>query len=311
MEEKIPQIVKKEFNAKTLEITRINEGYSHFMYVVRINTSPFNLIIRFTNNNREENSLSKEEFVIRTLRNNKIPAPKIYKITEDYMILEKIEGERLDKLWDKLTLEERYSITKKIGRMLKDIHGIKFENFGKIKSKGIIEGDNSFKFKQSGKEVPHNKWLRIVLKDSLKDYARLISFDTVDNSLMMKLNNYILNNLKTIRYPGSPSLIHGDFQKGHIFIKKIEGEYKIVGIIDFEFADSYAPEYDFIKLHREGFFSDKNLLKALEEGYGKINKKAVEVYRTLRDVGFAQVLLDSGYKQKANEVLKNVKERLG
>jgi len=310
VEQTIPKIVEKEFKAKTLEIAQIKEGYSHSMYFVKINKHPFEIILRFTNNKREENSLEKEEFIIRTLRKNKIPAPKIYVLTKDYMILEKIQGERLDKIWDNLSAEEKYNITRKIGRMLKDIHAIKFDKFGKIKKNGEIEGDNPFTFRKEGTEIPHNKWLRILLRDSLKDYARLLSYENIDLKLMNKVNNFILNNLETIKYNGEASLIHGDFQKGHLFIRRIENEYKIVGIIDFEFADSYCPEYDFIKLHREGFFDNRKLLKALQEGYGKINKKAVEIYRLLRDIGFVQVLFDSGNKTKANEVLKSIKIRL-
>jgi len=50
MEDKIPKIIEKEFNASVLEIKKITEGFSHYMYEVKINKEPFTVIIRFSNN---------------------------------------------------------------------------------------------------------------------------------------------------------------------------------------------------------------------------------------------------------------------
>ena len=61
------------------------------------------LIIRFSNNIKEDVNLAKEKFVIDVLAGKGIPVPKIYafhfpeKKEEGYMIMEFIEGERLDK----------------------------------------------------------------------------------------------------------------------------------------------------------------------------------------------------------------------
>ena len=37
MEKIIPEIIEKEFKAKTLEIIRINEGFSHYVYSIKFN----------------------------------------------------------------------------------------------------------------------------------------------------------------------------------------------------------------------------------------------------------------------------------
>jgi len=50
MEDKIKGIIKKEFRAKVLDVERITEGYSHFMYLVKIDKAPGELIIRFSSN---------------------------------------------------------------------------------------------------------------------------------------------------------------------------------------------------------------------------------------------------------------------
>ena len=311
MEDKIKSIVERELKAKVISIKRITEGYSHYMYLVKTDKTPFEVIVRFSNNSREDVCLEKEKFIIETLRKNRIPAPKILAFSKEYMILEKFEGERLDLIWEKLTKAEKAYITEKMGRMLKDVHSITFEEFGKIKGDGKIDADKSFKFRKAGTQLKYNNWIREVTKEFLKDYARLLSYGHVNKNLMIRINQYVLNNITHLKYIGKPVLIHGDFQKGHIFVRKIEGEYKIIGVIDFEFANSSAPEYDFIKLHREGFFNDKILMKALERGYGRsINKKALSVYRIMRDMMFAQVMLDAGNNQLADKVLKNLSQKL-
>lgn len=311
MEDKIPEIVKREFKAKTLEIKRITEGFSHYMYLIKINQAPFEVIVRFSNNRDEEVSLEKEKFIIETLRKNRIPAPRILAFSKEYMILEKMPGDRLDLIWNNIDKNEKIYLTEKMGRILRDIHSINFEKFGPIKSNGQIDVDSSFKFRRVGIQLEYNPWIREVIKQFSKNYARLLSYSHIDKKLMMKINMYILKNLKYINYTGKPTLIHGDFQKGHVFVKKIDGEYKIVGIIDFEFANSSAPEYDFIKLHREGFFEDKKLLNALERGYGRsIDKKALLTYKLMRDTGFAQVVLDAGNKKLSDKILKNLSQKL-
>jgi len=310
MENKIRQIIEREFNAQTLEIKRITEGYSHYMYSVKINKKPNEVIVRFSNNKREDVGLSKEEFVIDKLRENNIPAPKIYRYDEEYMILEKFTGTRLDTLWDSLSKKEKMQITKELGKLLSKIHEIKLEKFGRIENKGKIKSDEAFKFRPMGKIIPYNKFLREWLIASFEDIARLLSYKHISQRFMIKLFSYLSQNLEKISYNGKPTLTHGDFFPGHIFIKRINKEYKIIGLIDFEFAHSLSPEYDFIKLHRAGFFKDPEIKQALMEGYGDINEQAVEIHRITRDLGFAWAVLESGNKELSDKIIKTIEEKL-
>jgi predicted Ser/Thr protein kinase len=92
MENKIKEIILREFDSDTINIRRITEGYSHFMYDVKITKDPYELIIRFSNNKNEEVTLEKEKYVMEILNENGIPAPKIYVFNEEYMIMERIRG---------------------------------------------------------------------------------------------------------------------------------------------------------------------------------------------------------------------------
>ncbi|MEK6885426.1 MAG: aminoglycoside phosphotransferase family protein [Nanoarchaeota archaeon] len=314
MEKIIPEIIEKEFKAKTLEIIRINEGFSHYVYSIKFNKKPFEAIIRFSNNKKEEYGLGKEKWVIETLSKANIPAPKIYAFNNSengYIILEKFRGQRLDSIWDSLNKKDKLQLTEEIGKLAAKMHNIELEAFGKILSEGKIEEDIPFKFRKAGEEIEFDKSLRYNLVEFMKDFARLVSYSSVSKETALKAINQIITNLHEIRYEGKPRILHGDFHTGHIFVEKNNEKYEITGLIDFEFAKSSTPEYDFIKLHRQGFFDDKELFNALQEGYGRtINFKAVKIYRLMRDLGFAQVMLDAGNKEQADKTLKFIEESL-
>jgi aminoglycoside phosphotransferase (APT) family kinase protein len=318
MEDKIKKIIKKEFGIDPREIKQTSGGFSHHMYEVLIDKEPFSLLIRFSNNSeKKERDLRKEVYVLEEMKKAGAPVPKIYifrkneeKEEHDYMLIEKIRGIRLDTIWNGLSKEEKIEITRKIGQLMKKIHSIQLGKFGNLEEEGHIEVETQFKFKTVGEQHEYSPFLRQFFKDHFKDIALLFSYEHIKPEFITKLIQFIAKNKKEIDYKGPPVLIHGDMHPGHIFVEKTNGEYEITGLIDVEFAEPSCPEYDFIKLHRTGFFDDPDLKKALKEGYGKINEKAVLIYRIMRDVGYARVLFDSGNNELAEKILKETEERI-
>jgi aminoglycoside phosphotransferase (APT) family kinase protein len=317
-EQRIKGIIIKEFQAQALQINRITQGFSHFMYLVKIDKKPQEVIIRFSNNTKGEFNLSKERYVLEVLRENNLPVPRIFAFyfpedhkEEGYMILEKINGTRLDIIWDSLNRKDKIQIAEEIGALASKIHGIKLSAFGKIEENGKISSDDQFKFRKQGQEIPYSDFLRNYLQGPLKDLARLLAYKRISSDFVCSLMKYVSDNIDIADYQSEPTLVHGDLHSGHIFVEKTEGEYRIVGLIDIEFASSLSPEYDFIKLHRTGFFDDKEIKSALDKGYGRvINEKAVQYHRVLRDMGFVQVMLDAGNNELAEKTLKSIEERI-
>jgi len=316
MEDKIPEIIEKEFWAKVLDVKRITEGYSHYMYDVKIDKEPWEMIVRFANNFKPNVSLAKEKFVMELARENGIPAPKIHAFhypednkKEGYIIMEKFKGKRLDTIWDSLTKGEKVQVTVEMGSLLKKMHLITFDDFGEIEE-GYVDKDVAFEFREMGEKIPHSKFLRPILVSDFKGFARFLSYKHLSPEFVAKFFGYVMSKLDVIDYSGKPVLAHTDFIPGHVFVEKVEGKYEIVGVIDFEFARAASPDFDFIKLHREGFFEDRDLVKALKIGYGEINEEAVIVHRVMRDFGFAWVLLESGDKELSDKILKSIEDRI-
>ena len=321
IEEKIRIIAKKRFNSKVLEIKRINEGYSHFMFDVKINKFPFEAIFRFQNAPSTDTNISKEIWVMGRLKEKGLPVPKIYaarynkKVKKGFMILEKFKSTRLDTLWEKLNQKEREDILEQIGQMLKKMHEIKLEKFGYIENYGEInsEANGYFFRKNTDKPLSHNPFVREWLVQHFKEVGRFFSIKKMKKKTKKvgeEVLEYILNQKSNLNYLKKPTLIHGDLIFGHVFVSKSKEGYKISGVIDFEFALSHEPEYEFIKLHRAGVFENEKLKKALMKGYGPINEKKVLFHRIGRDFSYARILLDSGEEKKAEEVLDWVSKRI-
>ena len=314
MENKIPKIIKREFGAEVLEIKRITEGFSHYMYEVKIDKEPKVCIIRFSGNTEKNNSLKKEKYVMGLLRGKGVPVPRIYAFhypeenkKEGYMILEKFKHIRLDTIWDALSKQEKIQITKELGKLLSNIHEIKLEKFGKVQEDGNIKSDSNFKFRKQGEvTLNYSPCLRELLINFGKDFGKLMSFKNVDPTFVSKVMHYIAKNVGEVDYTGEPTLIHGDYMTGHIFVEKTPAGYKIKGLIDFEFVSSDDPLYDFIKLDRQGFLDDPDLKNALEKSYGKINEKKIKIYTLTRDIGFATVLIEAGENELAEKILRKI-----
>lgn len=309
--DKITEIVKMEFNADVISISKINEGYSHFMFDVKISKAPFEIVIRFMNWGSEEYGLEKESYVIRLLRKNNIPVPRVYASKKEYLVIEKFNDPNLAKIWPILSEKEKIGIAVEIGKLLKKMHKIKFGEFGYVLDKGKIKGPvGGFEFKKSGEKTMYSPFLRTLFRDLGDELAKFLSFKGTSAQFLAKLFNYIIMNKNKIDYLRKPSLIHGDFQRSHIFVKKKKTKYEITGLIDFEHAAAYPPMYDLIKLHREGFFDNPIIKKAFIKGYGPIDYKAIEVYRILRDFQFGVILMDSGDRVKAKKVLTEIENKI-
>jgi len=156
-EDKIREIVKKDLYAEVIEIKRITEGFSHYMYDIKINKFPFEVIFRFQNAPAKDTNILKEKWIMEKLKEKNIPVPKIHKFFFDdetetgFMILEKFKGIRLDTIWDYLSDEEKISLSRKMGELIRKIHSIKLSQFGYIENYGKINSEEKRIFFQKGR----------------------------------------------------------------------------------------------------------------------------------------------------------------
>ncbi len=300
---------------------KLNRGYSHDIYEVETNEYPEKVIIRFSNDNPEKFSLKKEVRVNQIIQKLGIPVPRIILHDEtketvpyEFVIMSKLEGEDLDKIWENLSIKEQLEIIEKIGEILGRIHTIKFDRFGMLLPEGI-DDEGSFSLKGNKQKINSSPSVFHILSMALDDLGRFASYNNINPEFSSHIANFIIKNKKLAESNEEPCLIHGDFYKSNFKVKKIKNKWFITGLLDFEYAASEIKEYDFIKLDREGFLEPGKIRQALLKGYQKFQKvdegfdKKVKYFRYGRDVGFAQVLLKIGRIKLVTEVLENLKQK--
>ncbi len=310
-QKQIKGILKEHFSKQKIKsIVRMTKGYSHYMYDCDLGDKY--VVLRISFNKKDESCIGKEVWVIKQYKKVGVPVPKIYAYETrdkfDYAIIEKFEAEDLEDIWNKLSEKEKIEISKQMGLLLKKMHSIKFDNFGNIGDKGVIVKEDFAFRKQSNIKVKKSEWVAKLFDDGLKCLGLLIAQDLITPNQSAAIVKYLHSFVPIIR-ECKPVLVHTDFQLGHLFVKRINNRWHIVGLIDFEFANAYAPEFDFIKLHRAGILDDEKIKKAVMNGYSakKVHKhfdQVVLLYRIIRDIGFASYVAKAGNLEVANKAIK-------
>jgi len=306
--------------SKAKNAEKIDTGYSHELFEVDTGEGK-SVIVRFSNGNDGEHSLEKEIRVNQILFENKLPVPDVIlyekggkDIPYEFAVLSKLDGEDISDIWEKVNKKDKLELARCIGDLLGRIHRIKFEEFGSIKPQGIDNKYAGFNMKQVGEVHKINHHLGDYFARAFNDIGLLAAHEFIDDRDIVKIVAYLLKRKDMLKEDEKPTLVHGDFEPRNIMAKKEAGKWVITGVLDFEFADSRVREYDFLKLYRAGYMDGGDIREALLEGYGKHQKirknfdERVELFRFVRDVGFAAYLLKAGNKKLAEEVLEGGKK---
>ena len=307
----------KLFYPKARRIKKLNKGFSHNIFEIETGDKSKKAIFKVCIQEREEwFSLKKEARVHEILRSIGIPVPEVIEtddskkiIPAEFMICSYIEGRDLEEIWDKLSEKEKEEISEEMGEILGRIHKIKFNEYGYLKINGIREEYN-WVLKEKNRGVKLNHSSLTIMSWTLNALGRLFVNKSFSRKKINEIFNYLYTNQRLAESNEKPSLIHGDFEIRNIRVQKIDGKWKIVCLLDFEFSASLPREYDFIKLHRQGFFDKENLKKSLLKGYSKYQKiprdleKRVKFMRITRDIAFAGILFNSGSIKLANKGLE-------
>lgn len=312
----VRRIIEKHFvGAAVTNISRITEGYSHYMYLCKLTSKngDQDVIVRINYNTKEDFTIGKELWVIEEYRAIGAPVPMIYghdtsrsEFPFEYLIMEKLRGECLGSIWKTLTPQEKESLAGSMGKLLCQLHSVKTKTFGKVTREGVKPMED-FSFRSVGAPPKHSPWVAKVLHDAFSDLSGLVAYRLVLPEQASAIVQHLSRNIPLME-EADAVLVHNDFTIDHLFVEKKSGIWGITGICDFEFASSYAREFDFIKLHRLGLLNDPSIKAALLEGYGKERlhrdfDQALLLYRVVREIGFAYYTAKAGNLEKAKQTI--------
>ena len=157
-------------------------------------------------------------------------------LDRDYIFQTFIEGERWDNAWDEFATEEHNLLWGQFGRILKQVHEVRGEQFGLPRP--------GFQF---------DRWSQAVLDRMERTLlaAQEIQLDTANLSQIIEIIKTHPERLDEIE---TPRLLHGDLWLFNLLISRAAGEPSIVGVLDADrswWGDPMADWTMFILAHAD------------------------------------------------------------
>ncbi len=256
--EKAGQIVKKAFPDARIEKLQIyKHGLINKTYEIIISTpdeKSKELILRLSP--KESWKPKKEKFVYELISGKTfVPVPKVYLIESSeeligssFMLLSKIKGEDLDKVYSKT---RNKSLISNAGEYLGEIHSIKMPAFGWIMDNGI--------------EPKFSKWTDFLEYDLNEKLSSLAMVRHFPKQVINQSRRFFSTKRNILDTEEKPCLLHKDYHYSHI----IADDKNINGIIDVEWAIAGRPELDLVKSCMWMFPKEKETEKIFLNGYRK------------------------------------------
>jgi aminoglycoside phosphotransferase (APT) family kinase protein len=285
------QVIEHHFGKKPRDVQQIHGGKSNFVFEAAVDGEE--LVLRISQNPTKLQSFMKEQWVVRKVREKKVPAPEILEVANDvigvpYMIMRKVVGRPAT------VVPNHMEVLREMGHYTALINSIATTDFG-------------HNFDWSPNELSrHHSW-----KEYLEDGLR------VDGLVKTFTRSKILSaaNLKKIKegvkrlasLTGKPTLNHGDMRLKNVML---DDKDAICAIIDWEHATSnLAPYWELaIALHDLGIDEREAFL----EGYGLAPKdygKVSDAVKVLNILHYASVV-GTVLKRKDRARLAHLEQRL-
>ncbi len=216
---------------QSLEIVGINKGFENEVYDITI-TPGEHVILRVRK--KGDTEFRQEAWAINEVKKVGAPVAQILFVgtvlvkgkETDVMIQSKMPGLPFEEIHKNIGAEVRGNLLFKMGKILRSIHSISVEGFGKRLNGG------SWEYKTREEYMTQFIVDRMNETDLMLDAGLTKSeFDDTIESINIFKDKYLCE---------SPTLCHGDYMPPHVMI---EGE-QISGIIDFGLFQGNSPFYD-------------------------------------------------------------------
>jgi aminoglycoside phosphotransferase (APT) family kinase protein len=220
-----------------------------------------------------------------------VPVPEVIyyeadesKIGYRYYIMNKIPGNSLEEIKNKITLKQKKNFFKKFASIVRGIHSISFEMFGEIE-----EYDCPRQFYS----------MKSMLKADARRCARLLGKNKLlPIKLVTKTQTFIEKRLDEVQFCEIPKLVHTDLFPPNVIAEVSNDKIQINGIIDFEWSYAGDPIFDLIAIEYNWRFEEK-LSKLFFQKYSQgeisnldqysIEKQIFHAIETLKTVALGWV----------------------
>jgi hygromycin-B 7''-O-kinase len=191
----------------------------------------------------------KEREVLESIHHNinVVETPKLvrYGMWEgwNYIIMTQLKGELLIDLWERFSPAEKLMLSQDLGKTIKEFHSIQTNNFTSIR----VDWD-------------------AFIKQQLQNMKNHHQYAGLQEALLSDLDHYVEE--QYMNYHPQEVLLTGEYTPFNLMINKVDGAWKLTGVIDF--ADCFLgdADYDLLGPILFMFNSNQKLIFEFLKSYG-------------------------------------------
>ncbi len=219
---------------------------------------------------------ARKEWALHRRLDGRVPIPKILYAAESnpatdcpYAVVEWIEGHHLGQVAPDLAVEDRNGLARDIGRVLAAIHATTFP------TAGFLDADLNVAQPIDAGASGLAGYLRLCLVGG-RGGERLGAALTMDTLAFAEREGHRLE-----AWTRPPRLTHADFNGSNVLVHRTPAGWRVVAVLDWEFAFAGAPFFDFGNLMRPPLGDLEGFAEAVATGYREAGAEMPADWRDL------------------------------
>ena len=259
--------------ARVTEIARAKGGLANTNLQVHLSNRAQPVLLRLY---QHDPAQARKEVAVLGRVAEQVPVPAVLHFSEDnpitgsaYAVMEWIEGERFDIIAPTLDRDHLARLGHALGRTLGAIHGFSFERTG------FLDGDLNIAEPVDLGRSGHLAFLEACLVAG-RGATRLGAELTTELLAFVERRGALLDT-----WLDSPCLVHSDFNGSNILIRQrpSDGDWEVAAVLDWEFAFSGSPAFDFGHVLRPPLGRLEALTEAIAKGYRQSGRRLPSNWR--------------------------------
>ncbi len=162
-----------------------------------------------------------------------------------YLIMTQLEGQLLETLWEKLDYDNKVSLIRELGLLIKEVHALP----------------------TNGLEVIDCHWEQFITQQ-IHHCIEQHKTKKLPSHLLKQISSYLEPVQERLKEIKNPVILTGEYTPMNLLVKRIDGVWHINGLIDFGDAMLGLPQYDLLGPGAFLIQGDKSLLKEFLVAYG-------------------------------------------
>ena len=232
-------------------------GLSNTNIEVDLAGAPFKVLLRLYQ--RDRAAAPREAALSALVLRRAVPAPRFLHIGDrngwPYAVLGWIEGSRLETVAPGLADEDLAALGHSLGRLLASIHGVAFERAGFFDARLAVAEPIDL-----GREGLRGFLHRYLVEG--------VGGERLGSQLTAALLAYVESQGHRLEaWLGRPCLTHADFNGSNILVRRVGAAWEVAAVLDWEFAFSASPAFDFGNLLRPPLGQRPGFTAALTAAY--------------------------------------------